>query len=116
MHIIFLGLNFFQLKRLRTGVWRTIDIGIGGKNPTNISFASIGNQVMFYDTIKYFQQSLAALANCLTDEVKKSIQKECIKFISRDESLLRKFKKCSEQGQEWIINYLSSGKGVFGLY
>ena len=89
---------------------------MGGKNPTNISFASIGNQVMFYDTIKYFQQSLASLANCSTDEEKKSIQKECIKFISKDESLLRKFKKCTEQDQEWIINYLSSGKGVFGLY
>ena len=89
---------------------------MGGKNPTNISFASIGNQVMFYDTIKYFQQSLASLANFSTDEEKKSIQKECIKFISKDESLLRKFKKCTEQDQEWIINYLSSGKGVFRLY
>ena len=109
-------MSFFLLKGLRADVWRTKDICIGKKNPTNISFASIGNQVMFYDTIKYFQQSLAALANCLTDEEKKSIQKECIKFISKDESLLRKFKKCSEQGQEWIINYLSIGKDVFGLY
>ena len=56
----------------------------------------LSNQV-FLDTIQYFQQSLA---NSLTDEEKKSIQKECIKFISKDESLLRKFKKYTEQDQE----------------
>ena len=67
---------------------------------------------MFLDTIKYFQQSLSSLANSLIDEEKKSIQKEGIKFISKDESLLRKFKKYTEQDQEWIINYPSSVKGV----
>ena len=47
--------------------------------------------------IKYFQQSLASLANSLADNnKKKSIQKECLKFISKDESVLRKFKKCAE--------------------
>ena len=49
---------FFLLKGLRTDVWRTRDINIGGKNPTNISLASIGNQVTFLDMIKLFQQSL----------------------------------------------------------
>ena len=29
---------FFFMKRLRAGVWRTRDIKIGGKNPTNIKF------------------------------------------------------------------------------
>ena len=37
--------GFFLLKGLRTGVWGTRNICIGGKNPTNISFANIGNQV-----------------------------------------------------------------------
>ena len=38
----------------------------------------MGNQLMFLDTIKYFQ-SLASLANSLTDdEKKKTIQKECL--------------------------------------
>ena len=68
-------MSFFLLKGLRAGVWRTKVICIGGKNPTNISFASIGNQVMFYDTIKYFQQSLASLANCLTEEEKNPFKK-----------------------------------------
>ena len=52
---------FFLWKGLRAGVWRRIDISIGGKNSTDVIFASIGNQVMFLDTIKYFQQSLEPL-------------------------------------------------------
>ena len=54
---------FFLLKGLRSGGWRTRDITIGGKNPTNKNFASIGNQVQFIDTIKYFQQSVGGLAS-----------------------------------------------------
>ena len=106
---------FSSAERIKAGVWRTKDICIGGKNPASISFAGIGNQVMFLDTIKYFQQGLTSLANSLTDNEKKSIQKECKKFTSKDESLLRKFKKCTEDEQEWIINYLSSGKDVIRM-
>ena len=45
---------FFLLKGLRAGVWKTKDLKIGEKNPTDIKFANIGNQVLFLDTIKYF--------------------------------------------------------------
>ena len=40
------------------------------------------------------------------------IQKECTKFITIDESLLKNFKKFTEQDHECIVNYLFSGKGV----
>lgn len=36
-------------------VTHTKDMVIGEKNPTNIDFAHISNQVQFIDTIKYFQ-------------------------------------------------------------
>ena len=62
---------FFLWKGLRAGVWRRRDISIGGKNPTDVIFASIGNQVMFLDTIKYFQQSLEALEILPAYEFKK---------------------------------------------
>ena len=42
----------FLVKGLRASVWKTKDIIIGGKNPTDISFAHIANQVQFVDTIK----------------------------------------------------------------
>ena len=66
---------FFLLKGLRAGVWRTRDISIGGKKPTNINFANMGNQVMFLDTIKYFQQRLGTLASNITDSEKFAIRK-----------------------------------------
>ena len=59
---------FLLLKVLRAAVWKTRGIVIGGKNPTDVNFASIGNQVRFLNTVKYYQQSLAALASSLTDE------------------------------------------------
>ena len=34
---------FFLLKNIRLSVWRTKDINIGGKNLTDINFASIDN-------------------------------------------------------------------------
>ena len=51
-HNLFRFEFFFLIKRLRASVWKTKDIIIGGKNPTDISFAYIGNQVQFIDTIK----------------------------------------------------------------
>ena len=48
---------FFFVQGYRPTVWETTDIKIGAKNASNINFATIGNQVRFTDTIKYFQQS-----------------------------------------------------------
>ena len=66
---------FFLIKGLSAGLWETRDIVIGGKNPRNINFASIENQVQFIDIIKYFQQSLSALASSLTSSEKAEISK-----------------------------------------
>lgn len=64
---------FFLVKGLRTSVWKTRDIAIGEKNPTDISFGSVCNQVQFLDAIKYFQQSLGALVSSLTRSEKAAI-------------------------------------------
>ena len=48
---------------------------MGGKNPTGISFANVGNQILCLDTIKYFQQSLGGLANSMTDGQESAISK-----------------------------------------
>ena len=85
---------------------------MGGKNPTNIIFANIGNQVTFLDTIEYFQQSLGALANSLTNCEKSSIKREYENFIEKDENLCRKFNSCTAEEQKWVLNSLSRGKGT----
>ena len=91
---------------MRVGVWQSKDISIRGKNPTNISFPRIDNQVVFVDTIKYFQQSLGALASNLTYNEKASIPKECKKFTEKDPSFVKKFSLCSKKDQEWVLDYL----------
>ena len=42
---------FFLLKGLRSGVWKTKDINMGVKNPSDVNFISIGNQIQFVETI-----------------------------------------------------------------
>ena len=37
---------------------------------------------------------------------------ECEKFIKKDPKLDEKFFACNEIDREWILDYLSSGKGV----
>ena len=88
------------MKGLRAGVWRTRDIRIGSKNPTNINLANIGNQIMFLDTIKYFQQSLGSSAASMTDNKKLAIRREFEKFIKKDPKFGLKFNLCSDEGKD----------------
>ena len=73
---------FLLLKGLRAGVWETTETFIGGKNPTEVSFAIVQNQVRFIDTVKYYQQSLANLAASMTDIEKENVRKNCRKFLA----------------------------------
>ena len=86
----------FFIKRMRAGSWRTRDISIGGRNPTDINFANIGNLIAFIDAIKNFQPRLAFLAKRMTGEEKKTIKIGCKKFILNDPKLARKFNECTE--------------------
>ena len=58
------------------------DISIGGKNPTNVNFAIIRNQVKFIDMVKYFQQSLTSLADSMTDNERKNVRISCRNFLA----------------------------------
>ena len=87
----------FFLKGVRTGSWRTRDISMGGENPTTINFANIGNQFVFINTIKYFQQSLAFLAKTMTEKEKEAVKIECKKFILNDQKLAKNFNECTEK-------------------
>ena len=67
---------------------------------------------MLLETIKYFQQSLRTLASNFTDSEKLAIRTEFKKFISKDEYLSKKFNAWTEKDQEWVLDYLSTGKGT----
>ena len=101
-----------MVKGLRASVWKTKDIVIGGKNPTDVNFAYTGNQIRFIDTIKYFQQSLGGLANSLTSSERAAIYEECRKYLIKHEKLSKNFTSLSKTDQEWVLNHLSNGKGT----
>ena len=96
------------MKNIRAGSWRIRDIS----NPTNTNFVHIENQVVFIDSIKYFQESLATLASTMTDEEKLAVKKENKKFILKDKSLSKKFNLCTKGNQEWVLNYLSTRRAA----
>ena len=79
---------FLLLKGLRPTVWRTQEIHIDGKNPSNVNFAIIKNQVTFIDTVKYFQQNLPSLAKSMTDDERENVKRTCRNFIAKKLILL----------------------------
>ena len=97
---------FLFLKGLRPSVWETTEIAIGGKNPTDVNFAIIRNQVRFIDTVKYFQQSLASLAESMTDTERENVRKICRKFLAEKLMFL------NDDDEKRVLDYLASGKGM----
>ena len=93
---------FLLLKGIRPSVWETPEIAIGGKNPTDVNFAIIRNQVRF-DTVKYFQQKLESLADNMTDIKRENLRKICRKFLAEKLMFL------NDEDEKWVLDYLGKG-------
>ena len=83
-----------------------MEISIGGKNPTDVNFVIIRNQVRFIDTVKYFQQSLASLADSMTETERENVKKLCRDFLAV------KLQFLDLEDEKWVLEYLASGKGM----
>ena len=97
---------FFFTQGSRSTVWETTGINIGAKSISNLYFATIGNQVRFIDTIKYFQQSLANLAGSMNEAEKQDI-KDTFERVLQD-----RLPFVLPEDREWILHYLAKGKGT----
>ena len=86
------------MKGLRASVCETNEIFIGEKNPTDVNFAIVQNQVRFIDTVKYYQQSLASLADSMTDIERENVRKNCRRFLA--EKLLF----FTEEQENWVLD------------
>ena len=78
---------FFLLKGIRNSVWGTKDLNIGGSRLTNINFESLGSQVKFTDTMKYYLSSLGSLGSTLDDVEKKRVEKLTLQFLNQHDYL-----------------------------
>ena len=102
---------FFLLKNIRLSVWRTKDINTGGKNLTDINFASIDN-FKFIDTMKYYQTSLGQLSETMSDEEIQNIAELTVQFINNHEYFSTVWKNLTVDQKNKIIKIIVSGKGV----
>ena len=67
------GFDFFSfLKGLKFGAWKTTKLNVDRSNLSQINSANISNQAKFIDTMKYYQQNLAKLAESMTEQEKKN--------------------------------------------
>ena len=102
---------YFFLKNIRLSTWRTKDLNIGGKNLTDINFASIDN-FKFIDTIKYYQTSLSQLSETADEKEKEKIQKLTIQFLKRHDYFSSVWKNLTFEQRKMVVEIISSGKGV----
>ena len=110
--IIFSNFDFyFLLKNIRLSAWRTKDINIGGKNLTDINFASIDN-FKFIDTMKYYQTSLAKLSETITDSERENIKLLTIQFLETHHYFSLVWKDLDTEQKNKVIEIIVSGKGV----
>ena len=78
-------------------MWETSEVAIEVRNPTDVNFAIIRNQIRFIGTVKYFQQSLGRLADSMTDTETENAEK--LLFLN-------------DEDEKWVLDYLASGKGM----
>lgn len=64
------------------------------------------NQVRLIDTVKYYQQSLDNLASSMTEIEKENVRKNFKRFLAY------RLMFCNDEQEKWILDYLSSGKGI----
>ena len=102
----------FVVKGIRLCVWHTKQLNIGGNNLTNVQYSSIGSQVKFIDTIKYYQQSLSSLAKNTNAIEKANIRHNCKKFIEENPTYSPVFLSLSDENKNWILDHLWESKGV----
>ena len=101
----------FLLKTIRLSTWRTKDINIGGKNLTDLNYASI-DKFKFIDTIKYYQSSLEKLSETLSEKEKENITKLTVQFLLKHDYSSIVWKNLSDNQRNKIIEIIVSSKGV----
>ena len=101
----------FLLKSVRLSVWRTNDIHTGGKNLTDLNYASI-DKFKFIDTMKYYQSSLGKLSETLTNKGKDNITKLTVQFLINHNYVSIVCDQMSLDQKNMVIEIIVSGKGV----
>ena len=103
---------YFLLKNIRLSVWRTKDINTGGKNLTDINFATIDN-FKFIDTIKYYQTSLVQLSETLSDDEKENVEKLIVQFLTTHDYFSTVWRTLTLHQKSRVIELLLVGRVLY---
>ena len=66
---------FYYLKTYIASAWCSKKLNIGGTNLTHVNYGIIDNEIKLFDSLKYYQKSLADLSSTPTPEEKKGSSK-----------------------------------------
>ena len=102
---------YFFVKAIRLSAGKTKDINIGGIGLTNVSFASI-DQLKLIDTMKYFQTSLGKLAETLSADEKRAIQKSTVQFLTTHSYFSKVWKELSSDQKNKVLEIVIGDKGI----
>ena len=97
---------FYVIKGFRAPAWKTKNITMAGNNITNLNFMSIGSEVKFIDSLKYYQQSLANLTATLTTEEKNAVRDLTVQFITSHDYFADIWKFLAQHQKDRILELL----------
>ena len=103
---------FYVIKGFRAPAWKTKAISMGGNNITSLNYMSIGSEVKFIDSLKYYQQSLANLTATLTDEEIRAVKKLILQFITTHQYFSKIWPFLADHQRKRVLDIVSSGKGI----
>ena len=103
---------YYMVKGFRASVWETGDLNMGGTTLTNMNYAGISNQIKIIDTMKYYQTSLANIANTATSDEKVNIENTVVKFLEKHSYFSKEWYKLNQATKNKIVNIISKGKGA----
>lgn len=100
------------MKDIRLCACRARQFNIGGNHLTNVQYATIGSQVKFIDTIKYYQQLLSSLAKGTNENKKANTRVFLQKFIEKNPTYSPVCNSLLDENKNWVLDYLCGGKEV----
>ena len=93
-------------------MWGMKDINIGGGGLGNINFASLGSQLKFIDTMKYYLSSLGSLPSTLNDVEKMHVEKLTLQFLNQHDYFSQTRPLLDFSQKRKVLDSIVRGKGV----
>ena len=112
MRTTFSDLTFFCHERSETLCVENKKFKYQWKGINNLNYVTIGDQIKFIDTTKFYQEPLPRILKNTENNEKENIKKSLIVFLETHPRYSVKYNLLTFPNKMWIINYLSSEKGV----